>query len=269
MRLPLLSLIGCLTLLAACTVNPGDSVEGRPVIADERGQSVTVLSVHPESDRTTVELLAVNGSDRPMTLGRQHSPISLQDETGTTLDGPNQSIEVPAHSSNRLRVEFAGRPEGSTMTLSAGDLSLTNLPTARTTFSAAASPTVGDLSRAQVNHANGTSVRVTRVEFNETETSVDVEIVNGHDNEVRLSNRQSDRAHLQDETGRIYPLIPVANNSDLRISEGQTLQGTLRFAGPIQGPVQQLTLRFNSRFGSDREFANNPQIVIDIPTSSP
>lgn len=254
-----------LVALPACTSGTGDTVEGQPTVSNEDGLSLSVTSVRPEGDKTVVELVAVNGGSRPEPLGREYSPITLVDGAGTELEGPKETIEVPAYSSDRLRVEFAGRASGERMALQARDLTLADLPTSATTFEAGPLPTAGDLSGAQVNHANGSTARVMGVTFGDTETSVEVEVVNGHDGEIRLSGSSSDPLHLLDQTGRVYPLVPPPANADLSVQEGQTLRGTLRFAGRVPATVQRLTLNVNTRYGGDQDFATRPKISIPIP----
>ena len=262
LALPLLAL-GCLSDggLGA------ETVDARPTAADEDGLSVTVLSVDP-GDETAVELLVVNGTDRPARLARPSSPMTLTDGTGAELSGPEVGVEVPAFSTDRLRATFAGRPAGERMTLAAGDLSLPGLPTGATTFTAGPAPSVTDLTRAQANHANGSTLRVLGVTFDEISTSVEVEAVNGHDHAITLNGNASDGLHLADERGRRYPVLPPATNGDLEIQPGMALRGTLHFAGGVPGDVRRLTLVANERFGGDRDTSTDPTLSIPLPLAT-
>ena len=260
-----------LLALSACTPGGlgGAPVEGQPTAAADDGLSLSVVSVEPGSDKTTVEMVVVNGGSRPETVSRQYAPMTLTDGDGGEHAAAKQEIEVPAYSSDRLRVEFAGHAEGERMTLTAGDLTIPDLPTDATRFEAGPSPAAGSLAAVQANHANGSSLRVTGVTFDETGTSVQVEAVNGHDGEIKLSGSTSDPAHLADETGRTYPLVPPQANPDLSVREGQALRGTLRFAGRVPASVRRLTLAFNAEYGGDQDYASSPRLTLDIPIASP
>ena len=258
--------LASLLALSACGSGFGtDEVAGQPTATDDE-LTVTVVSVEP-GDVTVIELVAVNGDDRPVTIGRASSPLTLVDASGQELEGPDQAIEIPAYSSDRLRVEFAGRPEGDRMSLQAVGVTVPDLPTRATRFSPGPAPTVGDLSRAQANHASGTTLRLTSVAFGDDVTEVGVEVVNGSGNGIDISGT-SDRVRLADETGRTYPLVPPAANPDLDVPDGQALRGTLRFAGRVPGSVQQLTFQTNPDYGGDEEFSRSPRITIDVPLAT-
>ena len=253
-------------VLPACTSGGLGSatVEGQPTGSDE-GLSLTVVSIDPGSDKTTVELVAVNGGSRPAAISGRSSPMTLVDGSGQEHAAAEQEIEIPAYSSDRLRVEFAGRPAGDRMTLNAGDVTIPDLPGGATRFEPGPLPTAGDLARAQANHANGSTVRVTGVTLGETGVSVDVEAVNGHDASISLSSRTNDPARLTDERGRTYPLVPPTSNPDLEVAEGQVLRGTLQFAGRVPADAQRLTLHVNQTHGSAEDYATDPRFAIELP----
>ena len=253
--------------LAACTSGTPTTVSGQPTATDD-GLSLSVVAVEPGRDKTTVEMVVVNGSSRPESVSENYTPMTLVDAEGVEHEAAKQKIEVPAYASDRIRVEFAGRAAGDQMTLMAGDLTVPNLPTSATRFDAGA-PAVGSLAGVQANHANGSSVRVTDVTFGDTGTSVQIEAVNGHDREIKLSASTGGPTHLADETGRTYPLVPPAANPDLSVAAGQVMRGTLQFAGHIPASTRRLTLGFNTRYGSASESASNPSISLDVPLASP
>ncbi len=253
--------------LAACTSGAPATVSGQPTATDD-ALSLSVVAVEPGRDKTTVEMVVVNGGSRPETVSREYTPMSLVDGEGAEHAAAGQTIEVPAYSSDRIRVEFAGRAAGAQMTLTAGDLTVPNLPTAATRFDAGA-PAAGSLAAVQANHTNGSSVRVTGVTFGDTGTSVQVEAVNGHDREIKLSASTGDPTHLADETGRMYPFVPPAANPDLSVAAGQVMRGTLQFAGHVPASTKRLTLGFNTRYGSASESASNPSISLDVPLAPP
>lgn len=240
------------------------TVDGRPTATDEDGVSVTVLSVDP-GDETTVDLLVINGTARPARLARASSPMTLTDGTGAELSGPEADLEVPAFSTDRVRATFAGRPSGERMTLTAGDLTLSDLPTGATMFAAGSAPALGDVARAQANHANGSTLRVTGVTFDEASTAVGVEAVNGHDRAITLNDHAGDVLHLADERGRRYPVVPPVTNGDLEIQPGMALRGTLRFAGRVPGDVRRLMLVANERYGGDQDYTTDPTFSIRLP----
>ena len=252
--------------LSACGGGLGSAeVVGQPTATDEN-VVLSVVSIEP-GDVTVVELVVVNGDDDAYVLSRNLSPITLVDASGQEIEGPDEAIEVPAYSSDRLRVEFAGRPGGDRMSLQARDLSVPDLPTSATRFAAGPLPTVGDLSRAQANHASGSTLRLTSVTFGDDVTEVGIEVVNGADNEVDLSG-SSDRARLADETGREYPLLPPQANPGLDIPEGQSLRGTLRFAGRVPASVQRLTFQTNPEYGGDEDYSRDLRFALEIPLTS-
>lgn len=253
--------------LAACGPGAGDTVEGQPTAATDNGLRVSVVAIETGDD-TILEMVAVNGSSRARILSRRYAPMTLTDATGQALPAAEQEIEIPAYSSDRLRVTFAGQPAGDRMTLTAGDATVHDLPTHATRFEVGRVPTVGSLTTAQVNHPNGSTVRVTGVTFGERTTDVQVEVVNGHSREIELATTTAG-AQLQDPSGRVYPLVPAATNPDLAVPEGQTLRGTLRFAGRVGGDVPRLALQFNPDFGGDEAYSTNPRVLIDLPLVSP
>ncbi|HEX8385591.1 MAG TPA: hypothetical protein VF576_05385 [Rubricoccaceae bacterium] len=266
--LPVLAAL--LLALPACTSGGlgTATVEGQPTGVDE-ALSLSVVSIDPGSDKTTVEMVAVNGGDRPAEISGRHAPMTLIDGSGQEHAAAEQEIEVPAYSSDRLRVEFAGRPGGDRMTLRAGDVTVPDLPVGATRFEEGPVATAGDLSGAQANHANGSTLRVTGVTFGEATVSVGVEAVNGHDASISLSSRSTDPARLMDERGRTYPLVPPTSNPDLDIAEGQVLRGTLHFAGRVPAGVGRLTLHINQEYGGDTDYARDPRLAIEIPLTSP
>lgn len=253
--------------LAGCGPGAGPTVEGQPSATTDDGLSLSVVAIETGDD-TVVEMVAVNGSRRARTLGRSYSPMTLTDASGQSLRAAEQAIEIPAYSSDRLRVAFAGRPTGDQMTLTAGDVTLTGLPTRATRFAAGSPPAVGALDAAQVNHPNGSTVRVTGVTFGERATDVQVEVVNGHPREIRLASGATS-TRLQDPSGRVYPLVPAAANPDLSVPSGQTLRGTLRFAGRVAPDVPRLALQFNADYGGDDTYATRPRVRIDLPLAPP
>lgn len=257
-----------LVVLSACSSGGLGSatVDGQPTATDD-GLSLSVAAVEPGGDKTVVELVAVNGGSRTATLARRYAPMTLTDASGQELTGPDQEIEVPAYASDRLRVEFAGRPEGERMTLRAGDLTIADLPTGATRFEAGATPAVGRLAAAQANHANGSTVRVTGVTFGDAGATVQIEAVNGHDRAIELSSSVSNAARLSDETGREYPLVPPASDPKLTVRPGEVLRGTLQFAGRVPATVQRLTLSFNREFGGEEAYSTSPRFTVDLPLS--
>lgn len=251
--------------LAAC--GPAATVDGQPTAVADDGLSLSVVAIETGSD-TVVELVAINGSRRTQVLSRRHAPMTLTDATGQALPAAEQEIEIPPYASDRLRVTFAGAPAGDRMTLTAGDVTVADLPTRATRFDAEPAPAVGPLTDAQVNHPNGSTIRVTGVAFGERTTDVQVEVVNGHRREIRLAGTSAG-ARLQDPSGRVYPLVPPATNPDLDVPDGQTLRGTLRFAGRVGADVTGLALEFNPDYGGDEDYATRPRVRIDLPLVSP
>lgn len=267
--LPFLAVV----LLVGCGAGGPAEVEGQPVAYHASGSSAYVESVERENDRLFVTLRFVNGSDRRQQLGSRNDPPTLTDAGGATLTAAEEALAVPAFSSDRLRLAFAGTPGEGPLTLRLNGeygnteewatdpaFAVPDLPR-EARFALGALPTGGAVQGVQANHANGTSVVVEEVRFDTLTTAVVVRAVNGRDGPITLSPR-NDAAFLLDDRGTRYPLVPPASDPTLRVASGQALTGTLRFAGRPTPEAQTLTLHLNEEYGNTEDWATSPRITL-------
>lgn len=273
MRRLLPPLAGAL-VLAGCVPGAPADVEGQPTAHHASGSRVYVETVERDGDRTFVTLTAVNATDSPMRLGRRSDPPTLLDADGVALTAAEEDVEVPAFSTDRIRLAFDGRAGGGPLTLrlngesgSSDDntrspqLTVPDLPARGARFRAGALPAGGPVEGVQANHANGATVLVRAVRFEPAVVEMDVQVVNGSERELRLSP-STDEAVLLDDRGHRYPLVPPPVDAELRLGEGQTLTGTLRFAGRLAPDAQALTLHFNEAHGSTEDWASRPRVAL-------
>ncbi|MDZ4875603.1 MAG: hypothetical protein CLLPBCKN_004999 [Chroococcidiopsis cubana SAG 39.79] len=115
----------------------------------------------------------------------------------------------------------------------------------------------------QVNHANGTTARLTGITFSDDHITADLSVTNGHRNGIRLNN--SHDMVIADNLGNQYNLVEPPNNEDIRIDPNTTLKGKFVFNGRIAPGATTLTLTTNNRFGGNENFSNNPKMTFNIP----
>ena len=115
----------------------------------------------------------------------------------------------------------------------------------------------------QVNHANGTTARLTGITFSDDHITADLTVTNGHRNGIRLNN--SHDMVIADNLGNQYNLVEPPNNEDIRIDPNTTLKGKFVFNGRIAPGATTLTLTTNNRFGGNENFSNNPKMTFNIP----
>ncbi|MDJ0594976.1 MAG: hypothetical protein QNJ72_34200 [Pleurocapsa sp. MO_226.B13] len=119
----------------------------------------------------------------------------------------------------------------------------------------------------QVNHANGSVIRLNKISFQEDNIVADLAITNGYKNEIRLNNHRDMR--LRDNLGNIYNLATLPQNPEVKIPPGQTLTGKFVFLGRISPQADSLTLATNDKYGLDADYATRPKMVISpIPVES-
>jgi hypothetical protein len=117
---------------------------------------------------------------------------------------------------------------------------------------AAGEPVVVDLDEEQ-RTPTGTVFRVHRLEVDDLSILVDVEIIVAADegNITLNSAIGGTEAVIRDDQGNEYPLIPPDDNRNLTLDEGERLEGTLAYQGPLHDGVQSLTLYFNETGNPD------------------
>jgi hypothetical protein len=98
-------------------------------------------------------------------------------------------------------------------------------------------------------HPGGVTVRLTRLAFEGNDIAIDAEIINGGDEAVTFieANHSSGRLRLVDDAGQTYPFIDPEGQGEesVDMEPGDTLEGTLRFRGPLHGQPEQLRLVTN------------------------
>ncbi|OWY67130.1 hypothetical protein B7486_33285 [cyanobacterium TDX16] len=115
----------------------------------------------------------------------------------------------------------------------------------------------------QVNHANGTTARLTGITFADDHITADLSVTNGHRNAIRLNNSRD--MVVADNLGNQYNLAEPPNNEDIRVDPNTTLKGKFVFNGRIAPNATTLTLTTNNRFGGNENFSNNPKMTFNIP----
>lgn len=115
----------------------------------------------------------------------------------------------------------------------------------------------------QVNHANGTTARLTGITFADDHITADLSITNGHRSAIRLNN--SHDMVMTDNLGNQYNLAEPPNNEDIRIDPNTTLKGKFVFNGRIAPGATTLVLTTNNKFGGNENYSNNPKMTFNIP----
>ncbi|BAY46906.1 hypothetical protein SAMD00079811_45220 [Scytonema sp. HK-05] len=120
----------------------------------------------------------------------------------------------------------------------------------------------------QVNHANGTVVRLTEISFAEDSTKVNLAVTNGHKDPIKLNNSKD--MVLIDNLGNQYNLVAPPDNSEIEIQPGTTLKGEFVFLGRMSPSATSFSLATNNMSGSDQSYSTLPKIrVADIPVKGP
>jgi hypothetical protein len=113
-----------------------------------------------------------------------------------------------------------------------------------------------------VNHPNGSVLQVKTLSFKDDSIIADLSVTNGHENEIVLN--QSRDMLLRDNLGNVYHLATLPQNPDVKIPPGQTLTGKFVFLGRLSPQANSLTLVTNDEYGSDRDYARDPKMMINI-----
>lgn len=266
--------VGCRSTLFGPDERAGGS---QPLAYHERGASAYVEAIETNGDLITAELTIVNGTGEDIKICDRADPIALQDNRGRQYVSADDEVKLPAFSTSSLSVNFAGPLESGAEKLTlrinpkygnnhnSPQLTVAEVSVnagGRMTFAAQTQSGGALPAEASVNHANGTTLALREINFGESEIALDFEAVNGHKNDITFAKQNSDRPFLQDDGGRRYYLVPPLNNAELKIPAGQKMSGLLRFAGRLAPQASRLTLHINDRFGGDRDYSNDPKIVI-------
>lgn len=248
-------------------------------------------------DNIVLELAVTNGSDDEIRLNANRDML-LRDNLGNiyNLAPPSQNPEVKIAPGNTLRGNFVflGRisPEATSLNLITNDkygqtedyarnpkMSVSNIAIASTNSeptTAAKSepeakppetqtqlPTTKKIDK-QVNHPNGSVMRLSEASFAEDNIALQLAITNGHNYEIKLNNCKD--TILRDNLGNVYNIAPPTQNPQLDVPPGETLSGKFVFLGRVSPEATSLTLTANSECGSDNENTTSPKMILaDIP----
>lgn len=115
----------------------------------------------------------------------------------------------------------------------------------------------------QANHPNGTVLTVDRVVFAPDHIALDLTVTNGHRSQIALNRFTHRQTRLLDNTGATYNLSPPAQNPEIRVEPGTTIEARLVFLGRVSPDAHTLTLTTNHRRTGNGEVTTTPTIVID------
>ena len=119
----------------------------------------------------------------------------------------------------------------------------------------------------QVNHANGSVMRLNRIAVTEDYIETDLAITNGYRNAIKLNSSSNRAMLLRDNLGNTYNLAPPVQNPDVKINPGETLKGTFRFLGSIAPNAQLLTLVTNDGYQNNTNTSRPYLAIADIPVT--
>lgn len=115
----------------------------------------------------------------------------------------------------------------------------------------------------QINHANGSTARLTQLAFNEDNITADLTVTNGFKQPIKLNN--ADNFVIKDNFGNQYNLAAPPENEDIQIAPGTTLKGQFVFKGRLAPNVSSIAVITNDKFGSNARFSATPKLVFNVP----
>lgn len=116
---------------------------------------------------------------------------------------------------------------------------------------------------AQIPHPNGAVLQVLSVKAGGERMVVNIRVLNGRDREITL-NSGSERSYVLADSGEKLLLVPPAANPTLAVPAGQTMDGTLVFAGALPRS-ERATLVLNESGSDDGQYSSNPRFQIALP----
>ena len=126
----------------------------------------------------------------------------------------------------------------------------------------------------EVQHPDGTVLRVEGIAFNSKSTIVQLTVINTRnpgDGLIRLNQSWGSIPNtmiLKDGLGGEYPLIASGGNSDFEVKPGQTITGEFSFRGMMNPSAQTVTLVTNSQGGAPTNpISQTPLIEVKIPVN--
>jgi hypothetical protein len=110
-------------------------------------------------------------------------------------------------------------------------------------------------------HPDGVVVELFELRARASSVDIDVRITNGQGTPARLSDSGTP-ATLTDDTGTTYPLVPPEGDRQLFVGDGDVVEGTLSFAGPLSPDATTLSIEFNpDRVDENRQ--GSPYLLIE------
>ncbi|VEP15876.1 conserved exported hypothetical protein [Hyella patelloides LEGE 07179] len=262
------------------TYQPRQIKVANTVVHHPNGSNFTVQEIRFYKQQIEVDFEAVNGFKETVDLaGFSNDVPYLEDEQGhkySFVPNLNSQFTIPARQTVSGTLQFAGRVPESVQQLSlyfnyqqGSDYERTNRPRiivanlpgtgseTTTAINQTDSETlaVSDSNTAfvpiekslnlQVNHPDGSVMRITKIAVTDNYIETDLSIVNGYRNAVTLNSHSSRAMVLRDNLGNTYKLAPPPQNPQLSIEAEEALQGKFRFLGRIAPNAKTLTLVVN------------------------
>lgn len=276
----------CLSLLISAGCFSGGGILNSETTKDQdlsaynqNGVNVQIESVEKSDKGILLTMRAINGTDDTKKLSSRSDPIILQDNQSAKYPSKEEEIELQPFTNNLLTIEFYESDTAATENLTlyinskfgnefgSPKLTVANIPFpggGKITFKSNVFKNLENIVK-NVNHPNGTTLTVKAIRFGKIETEVDMTIVNGSKNEIKLAEG-SDKPYLRDEQSRRFYLVPPETNPKLEVPESQKISGTFRFAGRIPTDAAKLSLYVNEKGSDDSEYSRSPRLIInDIP----
>ncbi len=117
----------------------------------------------------------------------------------------------------------------------------------------------------QVNHANGSTLRVTGIAVGESTITVRMAITNGYKEAIKLQD-DNDATILKDDAGNVYNLAAPPENPTISINPNSTVRGNFVFIGQLAPSATTLTLTTNAKYGGDATYSKDPKFLVgNIP----
>lgn len=113
----------------------------------------------------------------------------------------------------------------------------------------------------QVNHPNGTQMRISGIQLGSDYTAVRMAVTNGFRNAIQLNGSRN--MLLIDNLGGRYFVAAPPENPQLNVAPGTTLEGTMNFMGRLAPNATSATLVTNERSGSSTsEHTSRPEFRV-------
>jgi outer membrane protein OmpA-like peptidoglycan-associated protein len=203
-----------------------------------------------------------NPSTVEVALAPTIAPSRLVDDLGNryplVLSEHQGAIRIPAGEARAGVLSFAGRihPSASVLTLALNDGpggDVADRTAAYPRFRIEGISLSGEQAEAplplsmaigaELIHPNSVTVRIEQMRFTSGSIEADLVLANNGGLAVALA---AEPTLIFDDRGNRHPLVPPADNPQLLLEPGTTLQGTFVFSGRVAGEAETATLGFNA-----------------------